>query len=280
MKNVSYLLLLDRSSESRIAASFAWTLASLTGASVVAQHVVDSAAVWRFLSFETAGFVGSGIFMEAREQIIKALHTIADALVLSYEALAEGNGFQAETHIDEGDLVTETARRAKEHDLVVFGYKQNSDTHTRMLEQLVEVCPCPIIVVKNAVKRWSKLQIFANGDMPDSTRSANLYPIGSKLGMPVEVYLDEKMRIVDEALKPDGWSTALGVKTIRKGCLKDLLKAAGDDVLIVTPVSALMESKFTRSLMVVKKPPTQTERRMDQSVEGAEDSENGSRLAS
>ncbi len=280
MKNVSYLLLLDRSSESRIAASFAWKLASLTGASVAAQHVVDSAAVWRFLSFETAGFVGSGVFMEARERIIRVLHTVADALVLSYETLAEGKGFQSETYIDEGDLVTETARRAKNHDLVVFGYKPNSDAHTRMLEQLMEVCPCPILVVRNAVQPWSKLQIFVNGDMPDSKRNANLYPLGSKLGMPVEVYLDEKMRMADEALTPDGWSTALGVKTIRKGCLKDLLKAAGDDVLIVTPISALMESKFTRSLTVVKNPPAQTELRMDQNVEGPEDSGKGSRLVS
>ncbi len=280
MKNLSYLLLLEKSSESRIAASFAWKLARLTGASIVAQHVVDSAAVWRFLSFETAGFVGSGVFMEARERIIRVLHTVADALVLSYETLAEGNGFQSETYIDEGDLVTETARRAKNHDLVVFGYKPNSDAHTRMLEQLMEVCPCPILVVRNAVQPWSKLQIFVNGDMPDSKRNANLYPLGSKLGMPVEVYLDEKMRMADEALTPDGWSTALGVKTIRKGCLKDLLKAAGDDVLIVTPISALMESKFTRSLTVLKNPPTQTEHRMDQNVEGPEDSGKGSRLVS
>lgn len=278
MKNLSYLLLLERSSESRIAASFAWKLASLTGATVVAQHVVDSAAVWRFLSFETAGFVGSGVFMEARERMIRVLHTVADALVLSYETLAVGNGFQSETYIDEGDPVTETARRAKEHDLVVFGHKPNSDAHTRMLEQLMEVCPCPILVVRNAVQPWSKLQIFANCDMPDSTRNANLYPIGSKLGLPVEVYLDEKMRIVDEAMTPDGWSTALGVRTIRKGCLKDLLKAADDDVLIVVPISALMESKFTRSLTVVKNPPAQPELRTDPSVK--ENAEEGSRLVS
>ncbi|MBA3994245.1 MAG: hypothetical protein C0469_12025, partial [Cyanobacteria bacterium DS2.3.42] len=250
------------------------------GASVVAQHVVDSAAVWRFLSFEPAGFVGSGVFMEAREQMIRVLHTVADALVLSYETLAEGHGFQSKTYIDEGDLVTETARRAKEHDFVVFGHKLNSDAHTRMLEQLMEVCPCPILVVRNSVQPWSKLQIFATGAMPDSTKNPNLSLIGTKLGLPVDVHIDEKLRTGGEALIPDGWSTALGIETIRAGNLKDLLKGAGDDVMIVVPISALIESKFTRNLMVVKNPPAQPGRRMDQSIEGAEDTEKGPRLVS
>lgn len=279
MKGTSFLLSLDGSSESRSAASFAWALANRTGARVVAQYVVDSAAVWRFLSFDLAGFVGSGVFMEAREKMIDALHSIAEALLLSYAYQAEGQEIEPVTCIDEGDPVTEIARQAKEHDLVVLGHKQNSDAHIRLLEKLMEICPCPILVVRNAIKPWSKLQIFANCDMPDSARNSILNPIGSKLGMPVEVHLDEKMRIVDEAMTPGGWSAALGVKTIGKGCLKDLLKATGDDVLIVAPVSALMEGKFKRNLKVVKNHPEQIEHRIDPSEE-EEETEKGSRHVS
>lgn len=281
MKGTSYLLTLDGSSESRSAASFAWDLANRTGARVVAQYVVDSAAMWRFLSFDQAGFVGSGVFMEAREKMIDALHSIAEALLLSYAYQAEGQGIEPVTCIDEGDPVTEIANRAKDHDLIIFGYTQHSSRQPRFLEPLIEVSPCPILVVRNATMPWSKLQIFATSDIADDINITDLCGIGLMLGLSVEVYLDnETIKLGADAFTLGGWSSALGVKTIRKGYLKDLLKAAGDDVLIVVPISALTEGKFTRSLTVVKNPPAQAEHRMDLSVEGAEDSGKGSRLVS
>lgn len=281
MKGTSYLLSLDGSSESRSAASFAWALANRTGARVVAQYVVDSAAVWRFLSFDLAGFVGSGVFMAAREKIIDALHSIAEALLLSYAYQAEGQGIEPVTCIDEGDPVTEIANRAIDHDLIIYGYKQHSDTHPKFLEQLMEVSPCPILVVRNTTTPWSKLQIFATSDIADHPSIPDLYGMGLMLGLPVEVYLDnEAIKMSADAFTLGGWSSALGVKTIRKGCLNDLLKTSGDDVLIVVPISALREGKFTRNLTVVKNPPAQTELRMDQNAEEAEDSGKGSRLVS
>jgi hypothetical protein len=177
--------------------------------------------------------------------------------------------------------VTEIANRAKDHDLIIYGYTQHSDTQPRFLEQLMEVSPCPILVVRNTTMPWSKLQIFATSDIADDINMTDLCGIGLMLGLPVEVYLDnEAIKMGADAFTLGAWSSALCVKTIRKGCLKDLLKAAGDDVLIVVPISALMEGKFTRNLTVVKNPPAQTELRMDQNAEEAKDSETGSRLVS
>ncbi len=253
MKDLSYLLMLDSSKESRAAAALSWRLARETGASVVAQHVVDSAAVWRFLSFETTGFVGSGVFMEARERMISVLHSIADALVLSYECLAEGSGVKPYTVIDEGDLVMETARRAKEHDLIICGERPMPVEHPQFLERLTQVCPCPILVVRGPYRSSSKLQIIATKNMPDSSINSNLYPISTALGLPVEVQVDEALADGEGTAPMQAWFSALDVRSLRRGTLNEALNGEHEDVLLIVPTSSLADSKLTRLLKIVKR---------------------------
>ncbi|MBP9811500.1 universal stress protein, partial [bacterium] len=77
MKTRSYLLAIDGSQASRSAAQFAWDLAKQTSSKVVAQHVVDTAEIWRFLAYDLAGFIGSGLYMDARERITEVMYSIA-----------------------------------------------------------------------------------------------------------------------------------------------------------------------------------------------------------
>ena len=121
MNGTSYLLAIDGSEESRNAANFTWELASQSGARVTAQHVVDTQAAWRFLSHDRAGFVGSGVYMEAREKITDALYAIAESIMLSYTCQIDSRALEYETYIDSGDPATEITRRAQQHDLVVMG---------------------------------------------------------------------------------------------------------------------------------------------------------------
>ena len=121
MKTNSYLLVLDGSAESRAAAFLAWKLAKQSGARVVAQHVIDIPAVANLLPFRKAGFIGSGPYMEAREHTVAELRSVAETLMLSYQAQAEGHNIDMETYIDEGDPAEEICKRAEAHELLIVG---------------------------------------------------------------------------------------------------------------------------------------------------------------
>jgi hypothetical protein len=240
MKNQSYLVVLDSSAQSRACAAFAWNLAAETGARVVGHHVVDAPAVWRFLSFEKTGFVGSGVFMEARERIIAVLHSIADALVLSYESLAEGRGVIAETVIDEGDTVTEISQRSKEHDLIICGATAEATDQPQLFERLAQVCYCPILIIKGYQKPWSKLQVLATAQSALSSYDSILCPIVKTLGLRMELRTEEELLASED------------VKNLRSGTFDDEVKPISDDVLLIVPALAVAEDNFDRDLRIVK----------------------------
>ncbi len=253
MNCTSYLLPIDGSAESQLAAHFAWDLAERTGARVVAQHVVDSAGIWRFLSHAHAGFVGSGLYMDAREKMIAIMQSLGESLTMSYSSQAEGQDIKTETHIDDGDPAVEIARRAKEHDLVILGYKQRTSAEPGIFEQLLETCSCPILIVRNTTKAWSKLQIFVTSDIAGSESISDLYHLGTMLGLPIEVYLDPDARTIDaDPFTVGGWSTALGVRSIQRGKFSEMLKAACDDALVVVSKSSASNRKSTRFLTLLK----------------------------
>lgn len=97
MKTTSYLIVLDGSAESLAAAHTAWSLAAETGARVDAQYVVDTDAIWRFLSFERPGLVGSGVFIEARDKITAVMTSLAETVMLSFRTQMEGRSVDFET---------------------------------------------------------------------------------------------------------------------------------------------------------------------------------------
>lgn len=249
MTGTSYLLAIDGSEESRSAAYFTWELANQSGSRVVAQHVVDTAAIWRFLSHDRAGFIGSGIFMDAREQIIEIMHSVADSLMLSYDSQIDGQALNFENVIDEGEPAAEIARRAKDHDLVILGYRGGKTATRRasMFEKLAEVCPCPILVVRNTSKTWSSMQMFVTNEIDNSDSISHIYQLGTMLGVRTEVYLDANVAVNDfERFTLGGWSPAFGVRQIENGDLKNLITAAPDDVLLVVSAEAMTDQYAVR----------------------------------
>lgn len=244
MNGTSYLLSIDGSEESRAASYLVWELAKQTGARVVAQHVIDTAAVWRFLSYDRAGFIGSGLYMEAREKIASALYSIAEGLMLSYTSQIEGQSVPFETCIDEGDPATEIARRAEEHDLVVIAYSRRNFTVGAMFEKLLGICQCPILILGSNVKQWSEMRVFINKDVLSEKTVSYQYQFGTTLGIPTQVYLDSTVSQSDaERFNLGGWSSALGVRSIERSSLEGLIASAPENILLLTPADLLVGQK-------------------------------------
>ncbi len=187
MKCMSILLTIDGSAESRSAAYIAWQLAKKTGSSITAQHVIDSLAVWKFLSFNSAGFIGSGPYMEANERINEALHAVAESLFLSYNSQAEGQGVNNRNCIDEGDFVSCICERAKEHDLVIVGHSLER-TNDFYLE-LGKMCSAPVLVIQKSTMPWSKVCILLTDETVNEDTIWDISEFGSALGLPTELYL-------------------------------------------------------------------------------------------
>lgn len=235
MNGTSYLLALDGSAESRTAAYFAWELAAQTGARVVAQHVIDTAAAWQFLSYDRPGFIGSGIYMEAREQIGSALRSIAEDLMLSYYSQVQGRSIESETFIDEGDPACEIVRRAADHDIVIIGHR-SGPKRERLFETLVKSCPCPVLVVGGSAMQWSKVQMFVTDEIASAKSMQGIYHLGTALGLISEVYIDAKADHTErEDLTLGGWSSAFGVQLFEHSTLKKLIESAPEDVFLVVP---------------------------------------------
>ncbi|MBX3073310.1 universal stress protein [Candidatus Obscuribacterales bacterium] len=242
MNGTSYLLALNGGAASRYAAYFTWALAEQSGARVVAQHVVDTAAVWHFLSYDQAGFIGSGLYLEAREEITDSMYSIAEALMLSYSSQSAGQPLECEAFIDEGEPAAEIARRAEEHDMVVLGYRsgRSNTGEPKMYEKLAETCPCPVLVVGNAARHWSKMQMFINSDFASSADVPGIFQLGVTLGLPIEIYIDAEVSQVDaDRFCLGGWSRPLGVRSIERACFEELVASVQEDVLMVVSADIL-----------------------------------------
>lgn len=241
MSGTSYLLSIDGSEESRLASYFAWELAKETGARVVAQHVVDTTAVWQLLSYGQSGFIGSGIYMEARETITAALASIAEALMLSYTSQIDGQSLQFETIIDEGDPLTEIIKRAPEHDLVIIArHRRDIIANPKWFEKLVQACQCSILIFGSADKRWSEMRIFIEKDLECQKDVSSLYQFGTMLGLPARVFIDTTvLQSAEKRFELGGWSQALGVRSIERSSLDELIGSAPEDALLAVSSNLL-----------------------------------------
>lgn len=249
MNGTSYLVSIDGSEESRSASFLAWELAKQTGARIVAQHVIDTAAVWRLLSYDRAGFIGSGVYMEAREKINSALYAIAESLMLSYTSQIEGQSLEFETCIDEGDPATEIARRAKDHDMVIVTHRRGAraDESNRLFEKLSATCCCPVLVIGNSQKRWSKMRIFVSAEMIEAKSIAALYRLAGMLGLPAEIYIDSTVPSADAGrLELGGWAPALGVRSIVRSSMEETIATAPEDILLVVSLDTVAGQDVSR----------------------------------
>ncbi len=188
MKRMSILLSIDGSAESRSAAHIAWQIAKQTGSSVTAQHVIDSSAVWKFLSYSSAGFIGSGPYMEASERISEALRSIAESLLLSYNSQADGQGLQNRSCIDEGNIVSSICQRAKDHDLVIVGHSLGQARD--VLVDLGKKCPSPVLVIQKSTLAWSRICVLLTDETVNEETIWDISEFGSALGLSTELYLN------------------------------------------------------------------------------------------
>lgn len=244
MSGTSVLVAIDGSEESREAAYFAWNLTKQSDTCVVAQHVVDSTGVWRFLSYDLAGFIGSGLYMEAREQMINAMYLIGEGIMMAYASQANGIGCQFETCIDDGDPASEIARRAVNHDLVIVGLHRRCDSFNRprMFERLSEICSCPVLVVQKTKRPWSRMQVFITEEIAYCESVTDLYQLSTILGTTFDFYFDQTIS-EDQLLSISDWSPGIGARSMENGDFSQLTNTAADDVLIVVSATEASERR-------------------------------------
>lgn len=199
MKHKSYLLAIDGSLESKAAANLAWSLAKQTGARVVAQHVVNTRDTWRFLRPKSPGLIGSSPYIEAFENVTKGLRSIAEALMTSYRAQAEGQNINFETYIDEGDLVTEICHRAKDHDLLILGHGKNTNLGAEhnnvysVCEELSEFSPIPLLFVMAESNPWQKMHVTIASTRTDPSIIESLSEFGQELGLSAQLHISSSI---------------------------------------------------------------------------------------
>lgn len=241
MKSSSYLIVLDGSAESLAAAHCAWSLAAETGSRVDAQYVIDTESIWRFLSWERPGFVGSGVFIEASDKIKAVMQHVAETVVLSYRTQMEGRCLEFETYIDSGCPVEQIVARAAGRDLVIVGYHSPKRPGDVSLAELVAArSPCPVIAVRGLAYGWSKMEVFLGKDMANETAVKEIYALAAWMGMGAEVVLSPEVKDMDpQTYMMGGWSRAFGVEAVRSGKLGDLVSTAADDALMVVGAEQL-----------------------------------------
>lgn len=173
MSQFSILYGLSGSEASKQAAEVAWRIAGNCGGKVDAQHVIDSRAIWELLRNDKPGFIGSGPYVAAYDEMSKHLRSIADKLSVKYRALTEEQSIAGETFIEEGNPIELVSKRAKSYDLVVVGQQPRAPLGTEdrkhyvrfaVAEGLAHECPTALLVVQDQVETWTSLTILVSVD--------------------------------------------------------------------------------------------------------------------
>jgi nucleotide-binding universal stress UspA family protein len=189
----SYLLALDGSRESLLAAELAWQLAESNKAKVVAQTVVDSQSLWVFIGKDLPGIIGNGPYLAAHEAIYSALKMVSDTLLLAYEARAQGHNVECETVLDEGNTLDEITKRAKQNALVIMGHRRERDEHPglprySLAQHLAYVCPTPLLIVQDPCEKWKTARLIVNENTFDVSTLNAFLEFAKALNLSQEIY--------------------------------------------------------------------------------------------
>jgi hypothetical protein len=180
---------------------------------------------------------------------------VAESVMLSYSSRAEGRFAESHCYIDEGVPADEIAARAADHELVIVGYDP-SKTRPEGLslpEQLAQKCSCPVLAVGAHSHGWSKMQVLLSVDIADDDTVSQIYNMGRRMGLPTEVFLGSGVEQVD----PDSyllgcWSRAVGVHDVKLGTLKDRVRSAPADGLIVVGSEHVAGPNFARNRSLIR----------------------------
>jgi len=205
MKNKRILLAFDGSTQSLNAAELCWELAAKHPIQLTAQHVVNTVGLWQLLNFELPGLTGSGPYIAAHEAMSKELRSIGETLVAIYDTKAKSSGQADQCVLDEGDAISEVARRARTHDLVVIGHrptkaqeawstsKDKHDplprylTHFSMAETLTRVLDKPLLVVQSLTQPWKAINLILHGNAKLNESFQAAVELATFFNLPLEV---------------------------------------------------------------------------------------------
>lgn len=118
---MSVIILIDGSPEASAASYFAISVARALGTDIIAQSVIDSDAIVELTGYKGfPGLCGSGVFIGAYEQIVKTLEEVADSLMMSLAARAEGSGVKVASYTDTGSFDGIMLNRIAQYDAIVI----------------------------------------------------------------------------------------------------------------------------------------------------------------
>lgn len=174
MSKHSIMVALNGSEQSRHAAELAWFLAQKLDATVTAEHVIDTRSTWEILRSDTPGFIGSGPYVLAYDQLVQSLRSLSDKLCTKYEAMADGAGVKGSVEVKEGNPVSILAKDGLEHNLVVLGHVPSG---TRAIERershyvrhsiaagVAHECSVPVLIVQSKPTNWEVMSIVSEID--------------------------------------------------------------------------------------------------------------------
>jgi nucleotide-binding universal stress UspA family protein len=191
----SYLLALDGSKESLIAAELAWKLAAANDAKVLAQTVVDSQLLWRFIGNDVPGIIGTGPYMAAHETIHAAMKNVQETLLEAYDARARGHKVASESVLDEGITLDEITKRAKDHTFVIMGHRRGHESeeragtwHYSLAERLACVCPKPLLIVQEQCEPWKAARLIVSEETYETANVAAFLEFAQALKLKPEIY--------------------------------------------------------------------------------------------
>lgn len=195
--NFSILLPIDGSVYSRNAAELAWDIARRVGASVVAQHVVDTTGVRQLIGHADPGFLPSNPYKVTFDHICSGLHVMARILHDNYEDAATKLGIQSTFHIDEGDPVGKICGRALFNNLVVIGHRRaaedDENSHRGQLkrlsiaESLAHESPKPLLIVQKKPVKWRTMTIMLSVDHVNEHYIDSCLELAKLLGLNAEI---------------------------------------------------------------------------------------------
>jgi nucleotide-binding universal stress UspA family protein len=209
MSTKSYLLALDGSRESLLAANVAWRLAQSNQADLTALSVVDSQAVWDLLGAGTPGFIGSGPYIEAYGKIQAILRSISETLLMSFAARSQTNQIKTECLIEAGPLLNQVFERAREHDLIIMGHRHHlraeserlhTFIRTSLSKRLALICPCPLLVVSSEAI-WSTARLVVTNETSSMKLLTSFLELTSNMAGKREIFCIAPEASLDKFLK-------------------------------------------------------------------------------
>lgn len=143
---MSILYFIEGSSLSKTAGEVSIELARKLRSDLIAQFVIDPRRIFSLEGYKGApGLCGSGVFIEAEQNIIQALKGLGDSLMHAFAAIAEGHDVSLCRFVDVGPIMHEIANRTKTCRLVVLA---DSEENQRLARELGELVGCPILMVQ------------------------------------------------------------------------------------------------------------------------------------